>query len=419
MLSFGQRKKGSPEVTPARTPVPARARFAQGPVGHSTDGLPAAIGNQAVLRMLRNGTLQTKLEVNTPGDKHEREADRVADEVVRMPLPAMSRPSTRASAGAPVQSAFPALPGRGQPLPQGVRSQMEPRFAHDFGGVRIHTGAQAHQLARAISAQAFTVGSDIVFGAGHFTPETERGKHLLAHELTHVVQQSNGAGSRLNEGGGRSALSPITQSSPSDAQIHRQEDPNAAAQTPGPAPAQAPADAGAAAEEGQNRDSEVEWVTQGPQPGAPGATDAQAMQTGGGGAVPTTGGTAEITLETGNTGASPINNAVHQQICVNTGNGKDCFSFAANGAQLPQFSSSWLGWASTVVGAILKGEIYNPGPVPGATVVSRHTPTAAQAARWRTYMRTGRLGTQDGYSVLRHNCRTFSQWEFRDAPSHW
>src|SRR5262249_12831248 len=124
---------------------------------------------------------------------------------------------------------------------------------------------------------------------------------------------------------------------------------------------------------------------------------------------------------TGNTGASPINNAVHQQICVDTsGQGsKQCFSFAASGAQLPQFSSTWLGWSSTVIGAILQGEIYHPGAVPGATVVSRHTPTASQATKWLSYMRSTRLGLQDGYSVARHNCRTFSQWEFRDAPSHW
>ena len=100
--------------------------------------------------------------------------------------------------------------------------------------------------------------------------------------------------------------------------------------------------------------------------------------------------------------------------------GKECFSFAANGSlQAPEFSTTWLGWSSIVAGAILNGEIYHPGPVPGATIVSRQTPTAAQAARWLSYMRDRRLGLKDGYSVARHNCRTFSQWEFRDAPSHW
>ena len=95
------------------------------------------------------------------------------------------------------------------------------------------------------------------------------------------------------------------------------------------------------------------------------------------------------------------------------------FSFAATGAQLPKFSSTWLGWNSLVIGAILKGEVYEPPPVSGARVVSRHTPTTAQGSRWLKYMLGTRLGLQDVYSVARHNCRTFSQWEFGDAPSHW
>ena len=57
--------------------------------------------------------------------------------------------------------------------------------------------------------------------------------------------------------------------------------------------------------------------------------------------------------------------------------------------------------------------------VPGASIVSTHSPTAAQASNWLNYMNRTRVGLQDGYSVARHNCRTFSQWEFRDAPSHW
>jgi len=71
-----------------------------------------------------------------------------------------------------------------------VRGFMETRFGADFSAVRIHTDAKAHDLARAMSAQAFTVGHDMVFGAGHYAPESERGKHLIAHELTHVVQQT-------------------------------------------------------------------------------------------------------------------------------------------------------------------------------------------------------------------------------------
>jgi len=133
--------------------------------------------------------------------------------------------------------------------------------------------------------------------------------------------------------------------------------------------------------------------------------------------------TAEITLETGNIGAGFLNNLVHQQVCVDSHSAgtdaKRCFSFAATGVQWPQFSRTWLGWSSPVVGAILKGQVYEPDPVPSATVVGRHSPTAAQGANWLSYMTGTRLGLQDGYSVARHNCRKYSQWEFRDAPTHW
>ncbi|MEJ2212092.1 MAG: DUF4157 domain-containing protein, partial [Anaerolineae bacterium] len=69
---------------------------------------------------------------------------------------------------------------------------MEPRFGADFGGVRVHTGGDAVQLTQHVQAQAFTHGQDVYFGAGKYNPGTDAGKHLLAHELTHVVQQTGG-----------------------------------------------------------------------------------------------------------------------------------------------------------------------------------------------------------------------------------
>ncbi|HKP51307.1 MAG TPA: DUF4157 domain-containing protein [Chloroflexia bacterium] len=78
----------------------------------------------------------------------------------------------------------------GQPLDSGVRGLMEPRFGHDFSRVRIHSGPTAEQSARDLNANAYTVGHDIVFGAGRFIPGTHEGQRLIAHELTHVVQQS-------------------------------------------------------------------------------------------------------------------------------------------------------------------------------------------------------------------------------------
>jgi peptidoglycan hydrolase-like protein with peptidoglycan-binding domain len=84
----------------------------------------------------------------------------------------------------------------GQPLDPTTRSFMEPRFGHDFGRVRIHTDARAVKSARAVNALAYTVGSDVVFGAGRYAPGTVAGRRLLAHELAHAVQQrgtENGA----------------------------------------------------------------------------------------------------------------------------------------------------------------------------------------------------------------------------------
>jgi len=82
--------------------------------------------------------------------------------------------------------------GKGQPLSAEVRAFMEPRFGVDLGGVRVHTGGEAVQLTQALKAQAFTHGQDVYFGAGKYDPGTDAGKRLLAHELTHVVQQSGG-----------------------------------------------------------------------------------------------------------------------------------------------------------------------------------------------------------------------------------
>jgi outer membrane protein OmpA-like peptidoglycan-associated protein len=79
----------------------------------------------------------------------------------------------------------------GQSLDPDTRSFMEPRFSHDFSEVRVHTDTQAAESARSVNALAYTVGQDVVFGQGHYDPQTSEGKQLLAHELTHVVQQSS------------------------------------------------------------------------------------------------------------------------------------------------------------------------------------------------------------------------------------
>lgn len=77
----------------------------------------------------------------------------------------------------------------GRPLSNPERAYFEPRFNTDFRSVRVYSGSQASELTHTLQAKAFTVGSDIVFGSGQYTPGTHAGRHLMAHELTHVVQQ--------------------------------------------------------------------------------------------------------------------------------------------------------------------------------------------------------------------------------------
>ncbi|WP_054692606.1 eCIS core domain-containing protein [Geotalea toluenoxydans] len=169
------------------------------------------------------------LKISSPHDRTEQEADMTAKKVARMPLP-LSPVTTRPSDGisrmtSPYLSKFadsgilrkekkeeekekiqrkgtgegnlsPSVAdgisgsmSGGKPLPHGVRSFMEPRFRADFSNVRIHTGESSAKLNRQLNAQAFTVGNHVFFGKDRFRPESGDGKELIAHELTHTVQQ--------------------------------------------------------------------------------------------------------------------------------------------------------------------------------------------------------------------------------------
>jgi len=195
-------------------------------------GLSSVLGNQGLLLARGSGVLQAKLSVSQPDDPQEQEAERVADEVMRMPLlapgmasavpPRVQRmcttceeelkrseldapdaaPTEAGPAAAPssepvtaLEQQVHALRGRGHPLPAAVRADMEPHFGADFSAVRVHNDGSANELARSLGAQAFAVGNDLVFGAGQFAPQSPTGRHLLAHELTHVLQQSGGSSS--------------------------------------------------------------------------------------------------------------------------------------------------------------------------------------------------------------------------------
>src|SRR5215813_14643616 len=103
--------------------------------------------------------------------------------------PLLQRKVETGEVGLEIESGISAIIGGGQPLAESTRSFFEPRFGSDFINVRVPKDSYGGRLAEALQAKAFTVGSDIIFGAGQFTPETPAGKHLLAHELVHVVQQ--------------------------------------------------------------------------------------------------------------------------------------------------------------------------------------------------------------------------------------
>ncbi|MCP4366857.1 MAG: DUF4157 domain-containing protein [Deltaproteobacteria bacterium] len=239
--------------------------------------LQRTIGNQAVQRMLQQSRvrgqvagvrdqglvkrIQAKLKIGQPNDKYEQEADRVADQVMRMDessrhsavgrrqvqpeegeevqtkslfsqnTPLIQRQveeekeekiqtkqeynaqvkrqeedpeiMTKSDAGhktasSNIQNQLNASKGSGSPLPKDTRTSMESSIGQDFSGVQIHTDSNAIQMNQMLNAQAFTHGSDVYFNKGKYSPNTNFGKHLLAHELTHVVQQSHGSNKKLN-----------------------------------------------------------------------------------------------------------------------------------------------------------------------------------------------------------------------------
>lgn len=164
--------------------------------------------------------IQTKLYINEPGDQYEREAEAMADKVMRM-TDAPASPPFFNPAGNAIQrkcqaceeedkhvhrkenvageaigsneldSYVGSLKSSGQPMPDNSRHFFESRFGHDFSKVRLHTDSVAAKSAQSINALAYTSGNNIVFNSGQYSPESNSGKKLIAHELKHVVQQQN------------------------------------------------------------------------------------------------------------------------------------------------------------------------------------------------------------------------------------
>jgi len=227
---------------PGRRSAPPRT----GPTLQRADTSPAlrlarlvpAAGQSSLNGLVQNSPPTGRTRVGQAGDRFEQEAEQTADRVMHSPLvqrkaseqeetaqarpliqlqteeeeetaqakplsqrqaeeeeePVQAKgspPGSRVSRG--VQAGLDSSKGGGAPLPATTRGFMESRFGRDFSQVRIHTGSEAVQMSQELKAQAFTRGSDIYFNAGRFDPGSSQGRHLLAHELTHTVQQGQAA----------------------------------------------------------------------------------------------------------------------------------------------------------------------------------------------------------------------------------
>ena len=187
-------ESASSAATVTRASEPARATIARA----------ALDGRRSTL--LSPKSIQPSLRVSQPSDAAEVEADRVAKAVVSMPdptpsvsprgAPAISRkaaPAAKAKGAeatdAKVEAEVRAAASGGTPLPMKTRKLLEPRFRANFAGVRIHTDGNAAKLANKLNARAFAFGNHIFFGGGAYDPNSKAGLELLAHELTHTIQQ--------------------------------------------------------------------------------------------------------------------------------------------------------------------------------------------------------------------------------------
>ena len=264
MLTFALKPKATEQAAPENSPKLGQVYGAQSRDGNSILQLQRTIGNQALQRMLRSntgeldavwantasphlgydigpipashpvtGATQAKPAIDTPEDEYEREAERVAERGMRIPEfdppvaddplragrnETISKDEAQRSRAKPVGgpgtiagglSGFVAeVPhSPGQPLPPATRAFFEPRFGYDFSQVRIHTDEPASTSTGRVSARAYTVKSHIFFGTGEWSPRAVAGQRLLAHELTHTIQQ--GASVPLEKPGVSNAAAPL------------------------------------------------------------------------------------------------------------------------------------------------------------------------------------------------------------------
>ena len=234
MRIFAQKSKATQLSRSARFIVSGRAQVGRSREESFLLRLQHTIGNRAVQRLLETntrevkgdstaanlarlrhdasghasevGAIRAKPANNKPEDNAEQEANRVADKVMRMPAAQLQRAcSYQQNDQGQIQTRLEQKPNigeialppsvervmssPGQPLDSTTRAFLEPRFGQDFSHVRVHADAPAAESAKAVNAHAYTVGSHVVFGQQEYTPKTQEGLQLLAHELAHVVQQ--------------------------------------------------------------------------------------------------------------------------------------------------------------------------------------------------------------------------------------
>jgi hypothetical protein len=174
------------EISASHTPTKFSSDFGHIPVNSST-------GN----------SIQAKLKINAPEDRYEQEADRIADEVLQKKIPEQTdgkagiqaKISHQATGGASevskeIESHLSQKKGSGRPICDSLRAAVEPHLQFDVSNIRIHTDNEAARMSSELNAKAFTYGNDIYFGNSQYQPQSTQGLHLIAHEMTHVVQQS-------------------------------------------------------------------------------------------------------------------------------------------------------------------------------------------------------------------------------------
>ena len=193
--------------------------------------LQNAVGNQALQRLIRSGTIRPKLKVSLPNDVYEKEADRVAEQIMETPISnststamyskddkisrkcvacemeekeeeddnkkvklsigrkSLSNSNNLEATDEITNQINKVRSSEGSSLDNATRDFLEPKLGYDLSDVRIHTGEMAARSAASLNSLAYTIGNDVIFGEGQYEPYSEKGKKLLAHELTHVVQQ--------------------------------------------------------------------------------------------------------------------------------------------------------------------------------------------------------------------------------------